>query len=92
MQIDRKSNEALQPVLHVLWALTMQLPVRVLKHMISPHMYCHVLLPQAFIQPLQFLAEVPTEINRNSSMSTMGKKGTLQSTKFKLKIILLTSS
>lgn len=40
----------------------MQLPVGVLKHVISSHMNSHVLLPQAFIQSLQFLAEVPVEM------------------------------
>lgn len=56
---DGTSNEALQPILHVLWTLAMKFSVRVLKHVISPHMHGHVFLPQAFIQPLQLLAEVP---------------------------------
>lgn len=56
-----RGNGALQSILHVLWALAMQLPVGVLENVISPHMYSHVLLPQAFIQPLQLLAEVPAE-------------------------------
>lgn len=59
-----KHNGVLQPILHVLWALAMQLPVGVLKDMISSYMHSHVLFPQALIQPLQLLAEVPVKMDR----------------------------
>lgn len=42
----------------------MQLPVGVLKDMISSYMHSHVLFPQALIQPLQLLAEVPVKMDR----------------------------
>ena len=48
----------LQPVLHVLGALAVELAVRVLEHVVSPHMHGHVLLPQALVQTLQLLPEV----------------------------------
>ena len=48
----------LQTVFHVLWALAMQLPVGVLKHVVSPDMHSHVFLPQALIQTLKLLPEI----------------------------------
>lgn len=51
----------------------MQLPVGVLKHVISSHMHSHVLFPQAFIQSLQLLAEVPVKMARKNSMSVIYK-------------------
>ena len=37
----------------------MQLPVRILEDVVAPHVHGHVLLAQAFVQPLQLLAEIP---------------------------------
>lgn len=88
-----EDNGALQPILHVLWALAVQLPVGVLKHVISSHMNSHVLLPQAFIQSLQFLAEVPVEMARKNNMSVIYKTSNcLINSKNKSFIIPLTSS
>lgn len=36
----------------------MQLPVGVLKHVVSSDMHGHILLSQTLVQPLQLLAEV----------------------------------
>lgn len=49
----------LQSVLHVLWALAVQLSVRIFKDMVSSHMDGHILFPQPLIQTLQLLAEIP---------------------------------
>lgn len=49
----------LQSVLHVLWALAVQLSVRIFKDVVSPHMDGHILFPQPLIQTLQLLTEIP---------------------------------
>lgn len=62
-------GQHLQPILHVLWTLAMKFSVRVLKHVVPSHMHSHVLLPQAFIQSLQLLAEVPAKMVKMDGMS-----------------------
>lgn len=64
MQLMGGTLRVLQPVLHVLRALAMQLPVGVLKHVVSSDVHGHVLFPQALIQPLQLLAEVSARRER----------------------------
>lgn len=49
----------LQSVLHVLWALAVQLSVRIFKDVVSSYMNCHILFPQPLVQTLQLLAEIP---------------------------------
>lgn len=87
--LEWDSTLALQPILHVLWTLAMKFSVRVLKHVIPSHMHSHVLLPQAFIQSLQLLAEVPTKMVKMDGVSC-GQTDS-ENTAFRKTYFLLTS-
>ena len=63
-----------QSVLHLLGGFAVQLPVRILEDVVAPHVHGHVLLAQAFVQPLQLLAEIPAMGGRKRE-GKGGKKG-----------------